>query len=122
MDIRDKLASGHYGPAFEYPSKPSQPAVLRKRASDLTAEEISALMEVREAHEAQVSAYERDRAEYRRQEDEGIQRFRDDLERAHGTAGHPKADLLWGKAWEMGHSAGLDEVMIYYEDLAELVV
>lgn len=32
-----------------------------------------------------------------------------------------KRDLLWNKAWEHGHSSGLSEVEIWYNDLAELI-
>lgn len=35
---------------------------------------------------------------------------------------HPKLDLLWQKAWEMGHSYGLSEVKIHFDDLAELIL
>lgn len=38
-----------------------------------------------------------------------------------GLVGHPKAGLLCWKAWEIGHSAGFDEVSHYYRDLAELL-
>ena len=44
-----------------------------------------------------------------------------DLEAFYGMRGHPKAALLYGKAWEMGHHAGLQEVANYYDDLVELV-
>ena len=43
-------------------------------------------------------------------------------EREHGTEDNPKADLLWQKAWEQGHSSGLHEVAIVYADIAELVL
>lgn len=45
-----------------------------------------------------------------------------DLEQEFGTAGNPKADKLWAKAWEMGHSSGYSEVANYYSDLYELIV
>jgi hypothetical protein len=34
---------------------------------------------------------------------------------------HPKADLLWSKAWDRGHSSGLSEVWFDLEDLSELL-
>lgn len=45
----------------------------------------------------------------------------DALEKA-GLTGHPKADKVYHKAWEMGHSSGLHEVAHYLMDLAELVL
>ena len=47
--------------------------------------------------------------------------FRSDLEDEHGMKGHPKADLLFSKAWSMGHSSGYGEVANYYDDLVDLV-
>lgn len=43
------------------------------------------------------------------------------VEKEHGMENHPKRDLLWAKAWEHGHSAGLDDVDTWYSDLVELV-
>lgn len=34
---------------------------------------------------------------------------------------HPKADLLWSKAWDRGHSMGLSEVWFDLTDLSELL-
>ena len=39
-----------------------------------------------------------------------------------GLTGHPKADLLFEKAWDLGHASGLQEVTTYFYDLAELLV
>lgn len=43
------------------------------------------------------------------------------LEDEHGLREHPKRELLWSKAWDLGHSYGLSEVENYYADLAELL-
>jgi len=34
---------------------------------------------------------------------------------------HPKADMLYDKAWELGHSSGLSDVWDYMFDLVDLV-
>jgi hypothetical protein len=34
---------------------------------------------------------------------------------------NPKKELLWEKAWDMGHAYGIDHVVYYYRDLAELI-
>jgi hypothetical protein len=47
--------------------------------------------------------------------------FQVDLEADNDMVGHPKAELLFTKAWDMGHAAGYHEVKGYYEDLLELV-
>lgn len=38
-----------------------------------------------------------------------------------GIVGHPKADALFEKAWEHGHSSGYSEVMQYGYDLVGLI-
>lgn len=51
-----------------------------------------------------------------------IQDFKKELERSCGTVGHPKADLLFEKAWDRGESEGFHSVKEVYEDLSELLV
>ena len=48
--------------------------------------------------------------------------FKAELENAFGVQPHhPKADLLFAKAWQLGHAYGEAEVKLYYEDLLELI-
>lgn len=42
------------------------------------------------------------------------------LEEEHGMTGHPKASILYSKAYERGHSSGLYEIANAYFDLLEL--
>lgn len=39
-----------------------------------------------------------------------------------GITDNPKADMLMGKAWERGHSAGYSEVFGVAEDLVDLIL
>jgi len=48
-------------------------------------------------------------------------KFRDDLAAKHGLTLHPKLAELWSLAWKYGHSAGLYEVQIYFEEMAVLL-
>ena len=48
-------------------------------------------------------------------------RFKQDVLRENGLAGHPKAEKVWDLAWEEGCSAGYEEVAARVERLAELV-
>ena len=43
------------------------------------------------------------------------------LEVKYKTVGNPKANLLYEMAWNYGHSAGFEEVEIYYADGARLI-
>jgi len=61
------------------------------------------------------------RVKLRKADSRATAQFRKDLEEVTGMKGQPKADMLWIKAWNMGHSAGLYEVMNVYFDLIDLV-
>ena len=47
--------------------------------------------------------------------------FLEDLEAEYKMTGHPKAQLLFDKAWARGHASGYAEVAGIYSDLVELV-
>ncbi len=47
-------------------------------------------------------------------------RFKEDLHREYGMDTHQKAPMLFEKAWSLGHSSGLSEVVSYYEELVDL--
>ena len=47
--------------------------------------------------------------------------FRRNLEDEFGVIGNPKADQLFAKAYERGHSGGFREVYHEYADLVELI-
>jgi hypothetical protein len=47
--------------------------------------------------------------------------FRADVLADLGITDHPKADLLFSKAYDMGHSSGFSEVYSYAQDLVELI-
>ena len=51
-----------------------------------------------------------------------IELFKIDLEIECGTSINPKKDLLYSKAYEKGHSSGLEEIVNQYRDLVELIL
>lgn len=51
-----------------------------------------------------------------------IELFKIDLEMECGTSINPRKDLLYSKAYEKGHSSGLEEIVIQYRDLMELIL
>lgn len=59
----------------------------------------------------------------RRREDQNAktEEFKNDLAEENGVKNSPKLDLLWSKAWDMGHSSGFSEVKHYFEELVELI-
>lgn len=66
-------------------------------------------------------ANKEERRKYYEIEAQLMSQFKQDLIAEHYATGWPKVDLCYEKAWEHGHSAGLHEVVTYFEDLVELL-
>lgn len=49
-------------------------------------------------------------------------KFRNDIAAHFNVTGHMKEPLLWGLAYNYGHSGGYIDIFNYYEDLIQLVV
>lgn len=47
--------------------------------------------------------------------------FRARLEEKYDTSTYQKRDLLWLKAWDLGHRDGLEEIELWYESLVEIL-
>jgi len=47
--------------------------------------------------------------------------FKKDLFKDLGITNNPKAEQLYAKAWDLGHSTGYSDVYIYACDLVELI-
>jgi hypothetical protein len=122
MSVADKIRAGEYKSKVQWPTMPEKPAVLNKRVMDVTAEDLARAAEIKARYDADMQAYKDQKRLYAQSEQQGIAKLREDLEREYGLSGHRKADLLWHKAWEHGHSSGLEEVAQWYDDLAELVL
>jgi hypothetical protein len=43
------------------------------------------------------------------------------LAEEYGVVGHPKLNLLYDKAYSLGHSSGYNEVGIYFGELVDLI-
>lgn len=119
--VWERANAGAYKPSGDYPARPIEPGVLRKSAGLLTAEEIAELPAIREAYDAAKTAQHGAQKAYNEEQGRLFARFKADLEEEHGMTGHPKADLLFEKAWDRGHSNGYAEVAMVYDDLVELV-
>jgi hypothetical protein len=73
-------------------------------------------------HKERYSKYMKELSEYRMLQSDLEAKFKRDLEREFGLEHHSKKDLLYEKAWNLGHSCGLNEVYSYYEDLVDLIL
>ena len=122
MNVRDNLINEAYNTNLPYPARVERPVVLNRKAADLTADEIVTLAQVKADYEAAQDAHVAARTAYNADRGRLEIQFRADVEAENGMTGHPKAALLWNKAWANGHSAGLSDVLTHYEDLVELVL
>lgn len=121
MNTYQKFLAGEYTNKATYPSKPAEPAVLRKRAKELTDDEVATLGEVSRAYDEAKATYEADRRNYGTESGRLTTLLQADLEAEYGVTGHPKANLLWEKAYDRGHSAGMGEVINVWTDLVDLI-
>jgi hypothetical protein len=120
IDMDEKIRIGVYANTKEYPKHPSFKCSqcdlplgrLCKFCSDCGTATNFAEQEVE---------YNRKRNEYYNADSEIYDQFKEDALAEIGLIGHPKADILFSKAYERGHSSGYSEVWYYMQDLAELV-
>lgn len=118
MTIWDNLANRAYENQDRYPILPRRPSLPAPAASPAEHREYADKLE----------AYERDLVQFRLDKDawhardgELHEQFQKDLEAHYEMTGHPKAALLYNKAYERGHSDGWHEIACVYADLVELV-
>jgi len=57
---------------------------------------------------------------YYEEQDKLKNQFRKDLIAEYRMTNHPKANKIFDKAWELGHSKGYEEVEYYFCDFVEL--
>lgn len=117
MSVSDNIKNDVYKVKIDYPARPSKP-VLPKNATSAQAREYADLLA---AYETAGDSFNASREAYRAEENRLYAKFREDVEAEYNMAGHPKAQKLWDKAWERGHSEGLSQVLWWYDDLHELV-
>lgn len=117
-NVWSKLEKNAYANPEPWPSRPRKP-VLDPNGSPAAIREYADKLE---AYESYLKDYRVKYKLYLERNAELETEFRQDLEQLHGMVGHPKADLLYGKSWGMGHSAGLHEVACVYANLVDLVL
>ena len=60
-------------------------------------------------------------AEWRLLEGKSIEHSKENMAKKHGLERNAKFETAWRIAWDYGHSNGLSEVEIYFDELAELL-
>ena len=122
MSVIERIRVGHYKPTMAYPVRPTKPAILSKRVSDLTVEEIATILEAKAAFEAAKISYEEQLILYKENGGGVVGDFKGDLEKEYSLTGHPKASKLYEIAYDMGHHSGMEEVANHYDTLSELLL
>lgn len=102
MDVMENIKTGKYKNPDPYPEQPQNPTPRQKEEW-------------------------RKKMKMWRDETYRLERevFREDLAKQFGLDGvkhAKKEDLVWLKAWNDGHSSGLQEVYQHYEELAEIAL
>jgi hypothetical protein len=110
-----------YKNTLPYPSIPGEPAVLRKKARDLTADEAASLTTTLADHEAAVAAAKAARTAYNAENNRLHLQLKADLEVAEDVVGHPKADKVWKMANDQANGSGHSDIISIYSDLVELI-
>jgi hypothetical protein len=116
-DVWSKLRQGAYNARIPYPESPSKPVLPDLGSPNALREYADAL----ELYETQMQSWRERVAVYNKEVVNRENEFQRDLESYYEMTDHPKAGLLYAKAWQNGHSSGLDGVASVYDDLVELV-
>lgn len=118
MNVWEKLKANAYRNPEPYPQAPRKPLLNVKATSAQVrayADELDTYDELMRVYRELVAAYNARSVALEAE-------FQHDLEVEYGMVSHPKAALLYGKAYQMGHSGGMHEVANHYSDLVELVL
>jgi hypothetical protein len=125
MDVQKNINDGVYDTSRHYPTKTDRErelaAILNRPVKSLTADEMKNIVNLRHEFD-ELQTERRERMNFYSSEVNRLHlKFRADLEQEFNTRGHPKADLLFAKAWSHGHASGLSDVYYWYDELYELV-
>jgi len=119
--IYDKINEGYYKPKKTYPEKPKKPEILKKTADKLTLEEIQQILDWQITYEEQTRFYHDAKRLYQESQKSLMDEFYRDLCEEYGVEHDTKfAMILYGIAWERGHSHGLYDVASVFNDLTPL--
>lgn len=105
--------SGH---DLKYPSKPTKPTLGRNP----TAVDARAFADALEEFEREYKGYLEDKSYYNSMVSARMNEFQVKLMNDYGLC-QQEFDVIWEKAWEDGHSAGLSEVYWHFDSLFDFV-
>jgi hypothetical protein len=106
----------NYVNQMPFPKRPVKPRLPK----DHTAEEVRGYADALEVWESLQSDYHHQLDLYRAETFRLENQFKKDALEELGLTDHPKADKIYSKAWDQGHYAGLNEVWVCLQNLADL--
>ena len=101
----------------EYPEKPEKP-ILKKDANSIEHRSHADLLE---KYEDAMIFYKSQLESYNKKERDLYMKFKKDLYEEYDVTGNSKADKAYTLAYDYGHSAGYNEIEIYFSQLVELI-
>jgi hypothetical protein len=104
------------GKGVEYPTKPKKP-ILGSNVSPATAREFADNLE---KYEIEIAEYEEKLKSCRAFIDERLSEFQETLKKDYGLADN-EFWVIWGDAYERGHSGGLYEVFYEFDHLFDFL-
>ncbi len=102
---------------MDSPVRPKKP-FLAHRASSKEVREYAILLE---QYENSLLAYKNFEQAYRKEDARLIELFKEDLFKEYRVKDSVKAEKIYSKAWEEGHSDGLSQVEWHFEDIIAFV-
>ena len=121
MDIYERIQEGAYKPQDQlqrlFARRPSRPDL----PLSTTAAEFRAYADQLEVYEQALEQYDQARQQYVSESNALWQQFKADLETHCELVGHPRADQLYGMAYEQGHSGGHNEIAHAYIFMSQLL-
>ena len=105
MRFYDRIENGEFANKIGFPAKPIKPWALNKKPSDLTDYELANIISIKQDFEVEIEAWQVAFDVYHIGEDAANEKFKQAALIELGLAEHPKADMLYDKAWEYGHTS-----------------
>jgi len=100
-----------------YPEKPKKPSKISCKMPTDWREYADRL----ESWDIEMVSYNANWKEYNKRSKELQNQFKIDALKDVGLEGHPNSEKVYNKAWEFGHSNGLESVYHYLVEFSELV-
>ena len=105
------------GKDIQYPTRPKKPVL----PTNPTPDELRAYADQLEIYDALKMEYNEKVSDYHSKVNERLDKFQQVLMVDYNLL-KPQVDVIWGYAWEEGHSAGLQEVYNYFDTYYEMIL